>query len=93
MLFDKLRDWRHVIENFTTEITALEVSSESSSSQQSVSLFKSALKHARKSNAYSILANFDSAAGHLAFICQKRFSQGELPDLPNNAALGGSLFS
>lgn len=84
MLFDKLANWKSVLDDFHTHVTSLSIPPGPSSQLKTVALFKSALRHHLKSNVHTILSNFDTAAGHLAFLLQHPHKQGRFPDLPSN---------
>lgn len=93
MLFENLQDWRSILDNFHRQVENLQIPPANSSSNKTLSLFKSALGHVRQSAIHRILSNFDTAAAHLSFFCQHRFAQGELPDLPSGVDLSQYLNS
>lgn len=81
MFFETLRDWRSILFNLRHQADSLQMPPDNSVVSKTVSLFRSAPRNLRKSAIHSILANFDTAAGHLSFLCQHRFELGVLPDL------------
>ena len=90
-MFDKLKDWVSVLVTCQRIISGLSDTDHSNSDSKLLDLVRSALRHTRLTGAHAILSNFDIAAGHILYLCERKYGEGEFPDLPPDVNLGTVL--
>ena len=90
-MFDRLKDWTKVLANCQKEFASLIDTQQPMSNSKMVKIAKSAHRDMRLTGAFAILSNFNMAAGHIMYLCQQKYAEGELPDLDSNINAGTLL--
>ena len=90
-MFDKLKDWTKVLGTCQKEIATLSNTERPTSTSKMVRIAKSAHQDMHLTGAFAILSNFNMAAGHIMYLCQREYSKGELPDFDSKINAGTLL--
>ena len=71
-------DFKAQLVNLTRSLSIITVNTD-----RAEKLWRCAIGHTRQSGIIMMLANFETAAGHLAYLWQHKYKDGEFPDLPS----------